>query len=475
MRLFDIIPDKLFSVLASPLKEDYAAILFKIYEQYLLTTFGIEREVLVDIIVDYIEEKEESDTFGQALDDEIWEESLDNPTGARDRAAFVLRKLENTGWLTVETYSDYKQYITLNDYAIRILEVLDKIRENRQAEYQGFVFATYTLLHSDEAERQGNLALEKAYEQTEQLINGLKSLNHNIKHYIERVLSKKSPGEILRMHFEDYKKEIIDRSYHRLKTSDNVSRYRPRIIKKINAWLNDTAWVNRAADLDVRRDRYPDRESAKKELYRKMDYIRQAYLTMDSLLEEIDRRNTQYANASFLQLKYILNSSKNVEGQLMDILSYLAGLRVDKKMRAGDPLPAEIQPLYSIFTQGYLDAGSLYTARENSKNHKPEEISLPEGPDEEQKSRRLEQYKAMLARRMTLKRINNYVLEKLDGKPAITAAELGIKEVEDFVKLIYVAAYSPSRLAKYRVDFSPEKKITTREGFNFKNIRINRK
>jgi len=475
VRLFDIIPEKLFSVFVSPLKEDYAAILFKIYEQYLLTTFGIEREVLVDIIVDYIEEKEENDIFGQTLDDEIWEESMDNPAGARDRAAFVLRKLEKTGWLTVETYSDYKQYVTLNDYAIHILEVLDKIRQNRQTEYQGFVFATYTLLHSAEADRQGNLALEKAYEQTEQLINGLKSLNHNIKHYIERVLSEKSPGEILRMHFQDYKKEIIDRSYHRLKTSDNVSRYRPRIIKKINGWLGDPAWVNRAADLDVRRDRYPDRESAKKELYRKMDYIRQAYLTMDSLLEEIDRRNTQYANASFLQLKYILNSSKNVEGQLMDILSYLAGLRVDKKMKADDFLPAEIRPLYSIFTQGYLDAGSLYTARQNSRNHRPEEMSLPQGPDEEQKSRRLKQYKEMLARRMTLKRINNYILEKLDGKETITAAEMGIKEVEDFLKLIYVAAYSPSRLARYRVDFATEKRITTINGFDFKNIRVNKK
>lgn len=86
MRLFEIIPDRFFSVLTSPLKEDYAAILFKIYEQYLLTTFGIEREVLVDVIVDYIEE-EEKDSFGRELDNEIWEESMDNPAGARDRAA----------------------------------------------------------------------------------------------------------------------------------------------------------------------------------------------------------------------------------------------------------------------------------------------------------------------------------------------------------------------------------------------------
>lgn len=475
MRLFDIVPDKLFSVLASPLKEDYAAILFKIYEQYLLTTFGIDREVLVDIIVDYIEEKQENDDFSHALDDEIWEESLDNPGGARERAAFVLRKLESTGWLTVETYSDYKQYVTLNDYAIRILETLDKIRQNRQAEYQGFVFATYTLLHSSEAERQGNLALEKAYEQTEQLINGLKSLNHNIKRYIERVLSQKSPGEILRMHFQDYKKEIIDHSYHRLKTSDNVSRYRPRIIKKINTWLNDNAWVDRAARLDVQRQRFPDPEAAKKELYRKLDYIRQSYITMDSLLEEIDRRNAQYANASFLQLKYILNSSRNTEGQLLDILKHLAGLRTEGQMRAGDPLPQALESLYCIYTQDYLDTGSLYTARENSRNHRPEEMSLPEGPGEEQKNRRLQHYREMLARRMTREKINDYVLEKLAGRPDITAEELGIKEMEDFIKLIYIAAYSSSRLAKYRVDFKLNQRITTPEGFSFKNIRIRRK
>lgn len=473
MRLFDVIPEKLFSVLASPLKEDYAAILFRIYEQYLMTTFGIEREVLVDLIVDYIEEKEENDIFGQVLDDEIWEESMDNPAGARERAGFILRKLESTGWLAVETYSDYKQYVTLNDYAIRILEVLVKIRENHQAEYQGFVFATYTLLHSAEADRQGNLALEKAYEQTEQLINGLKSLNHNIKRYIERMLSRKSPVEILRMHFEDYKSEIIDRSYHRLKTSDNVSRYRPRIIKKINAWMDDDVWVKKAADLDVRRERYPDQDAALKEMYRKMDYIRQSYLTMDNLLEEIDRRNVQYANASFLQLKYMLNSSKNAEGQMMDILKYLAQLRV--KQKAGDPLPDHLGALYSIFTQGYLDNGSLFTARENSKNHQPAAMSVVEGPGEEQKARRLEHYKEMLARRMTRERINTYVLEKLGDRADITAVELGVRETEDFLKLIYVAAYAPSRLAKYKVDFSPRERVTAGDGFDFKNIRISRK
>lgn len=137
VNLFAVIPERFFSVLASPLKQDYAAILFRIYDQYQLTTFGMERDVVIDLIVDYIEQKD--GFFEQALADEIWEESLDTPAGPRERAAFILRKLEATGWVVSEVYSNYVQYISLPDYAIKILDVLDKIRRHRQVEYQGYV------------------------------------------------------------------------------------------------------------------------------------------------------------------------------------------------------------------------------------------------------------------------------------------------------------------------------------------------
>lgn len=477
MNLFSIIPDRFFSVLASPLKEHYAGILFKIYDQYLLTSLGMERDVVIDVIVDYIEENwVDGGHFAGALDDEIWEESLDNPAGSRDRAAFVLRKLEACGWLSTETYNNYKQYVNLNDYAIKILDTLDKIRKNRQAEYQGFVYATYTLLYSEDVDRQANLALEKAYEQTEQLLNGLKSLNHNIKRYIERVLAEKHPRDILRIHFEDYKQEIIDRSYHRLKTSDNVSRYRPRIIKRINEWYNDPAWVTATAALDVQRGRYPDQAAAEKETYYRLDYIRQAYAGMDELLEEIDRRNSQYANASFLQLKYILNSSKDVEGQLMEVLKYLAGLRVTEGYRQGDGLPEDFDRLFSIFSHSYIDGQSLYTAREAARNHAPAEFQELAGPGEEERREVLRRYRDKLARRMTRERINAYILEKLRDRDSIHARELGIEEMEDFLKLIYAAAYGNSRLVNYRVNFKAGGRVAGGNGkFEFNDVLFSRR
>lgn len=477
MNLFSIIPDRFFSVLASPLKEHYAGILFRVYDQYLLTSLGLERDVVIDVIVDYIEENwVEGGPFAGALDDEIWDESLDDLADSRGRASFVLRKLEACGWLSTETYNNYKQYVNINDYAIKVLETLDKIRKNRQAEYQGYVYATYTLLYSEEVSRKANLALEKAFEQTEQLLNGLKSLNHNIKRYIERVLAEKHPKDILKIHFEDYKQEIIDRSYHRLKTSDNVSRYRPRIIKRINEWYNDPAWVAATAGQDVRRGRYPDQAAAEGETYYRLDYIRQVYSGMDELLEEIDRCNSQYANASFLQLKYILNSSKDVEGQLMEALKYLAGLRVEEGLRQGDELPDDFERLFSLYSLSYIDSQSLYQAREAARSHSPGELRELSGPGEEERREVLRRYREKMARRLTRERINAYILDKLGGRDSIRARELGVEDVEDFLKLIYAAAYSNHRLVNYQVDFKSGGWAAGANGrFQFKDVKISRR
>ncbi|MBE3587075.1 MAG: hypothetical protein IMW93_00705 [Thermoanaerobacteraceae bacterium] len=477
MNLFAVIPDRFFSVLASPLKEDYAAILFRIYDQYQLTTFGMERDVVIDLIVDYIEQKDHF--FEQALADEIWEESLDQPAGSRDRAAFILRKLEAAGWLASEVYSNYVQYISLPDYAIKILDVLDKIRRHRQVEYQGYVYATYTLLHSAEADRQGNLALEKAYEQTEQLVNGLKSLNHNIKRYIERVLAEKAPREILKIHFHEYMAEIIDRSYHRLKTSDNVSRYRPKIIARLNQWYSDPSWVDRVAALEVQRERYPDLHAARQEIYRCIDYIRQAYTGLDDLLEEIDRRNARYANASFQQLKYILNSSRDTEGQLMEILKFLAELRSEGGVRPDEYLPEVCSQLFSLFNQGFLDQDSLYTGREASRQHQPREMQELEEPDPIRRRERLRLVRQQLERRMTREKINAWVMGKLAHREDIYARDLGIASVEDFLKLIYAAAYGRSRQVGYRMereDRENRPRVRAAGGrFEFTDVRFRRK
>lgn len=471
MNLFNVVPEKLFSVLASPLKEYYSDILFLIYDQYMLTSFSIEREVIVDIISDYIEGRLDNAAFNTGLDNEIWEESLQDASGIRDRASFILRKLEVTGWITVETYSNYQQYINLNDYAIKILDALDKVRKNYRVEYQGYVYATYTLLYSEEANRQSNIALEKAYEQTEQLISGLKSLNHNIKRYTERVFQQKKPQEILKLHFEDYKNEIIDKSYHRLKTSDNVSRYRPKITSRISKWYNDDKWVLAVAAEEVKRERFKEIDEAKRDIYRRLDFIRQSYDNMDGLLDEIDRRNGQYADASYMQLRYMLNSSRNVEGQILEIMKYISKQITEGKAGRWDYLDEAAERLFSFYTQNFIDNESIYKPHEAARIHQSGELDVFE-ISEQKKKESIRKIRERLQNRMTREKINEYILQKLGDRDSMKAHELGIEGIDDFLKLIYAAVYSRSRLVDYSVDFQGEYVETGHESYRYKDVEI---
>lgn len=464
MNIFKVVPENFFSILASPLKVYYADILFLIYNQYKLSSFGITREVVMDMVMDYIDGLGD-DLACEDMDRELVTESLNT----RGRASSLLRKLEETGWIMVETYSDYTQYINLTDHGIMMMDTLDKIRSNYRPEYQGYVYAIYSILYSRDADHQGYIALEKAYEQTENLINGLKSLNHNIKKYIKKVVEHKEPAEILRMHFDRYKEEIIDRNYHRLKTSDHISKYRPAIIKKINEWMGKGDWVRATAQQMVGNGLAEDMETARNVVLRKLNYIYNSFSGMDQLLGEIDRRNSRYVSASLRQVEILLNSSRDTEGQLVEILKYLSGL-AEQEYKGLEVVNRGL----NLAFQNYIDVYSLYTPRITGREHQPEEIKELEFHHEERKRKKVEKLKEAMENKLNRIKVNRYILEKMGDKESISARELGIEAVQDFVRLIYAVSYSKSAKMGYTVEFDVDEIVNIHD-YHFKNYIFNKK
>ena len=60
-----------------------------------------------------------------------------------------------------------------------------------------------------------------------------KDTDNNIKKKMEQVSAQMSLQEVLSHHFVEYRADIVDRSYHRLKTSNHVSHYRIRILQEV--------------------------------------------------------------------------------------------------------------------------------------------------------------------------------------------------------------------------------------------------
>jgi hypothetical protein len=67
-------------------------------------------------------------------------------------------------------------------------------------------------------------------------------------------------------------------------------------------------------------------------------------------------------------------------------------------------------------------------------------------------------------------------MEKLAGRKEICARELGIEDVEEFIKLIYATAYGRSRQVGYRVHRDGRPRVSAAGGrFEFRDLRFERK
>ena len=120
-----------FLPLASPNKLVYwecICKLFSVMDHQL--SFGVDRDVVVEELQYYFEQTQAAD-----FDEEEFQGK-----NARDKANWMLRKLENYGWIDIETDKSYVQRVNFKEYAVKIIKTLLEIAEGKQIEYQGYIY-----------------------------------------------------------------------------------------------------------------------------------------------------------------------------------------------------------------------------------------------------------------------------------------------------------------------------------------------
>jgi hypothetical protein len=253
---FDILPLNLFNLFSTQgfitLQRHYMAILLRIYALAEFNRFGLAREVVIAEIVDYLQNagavsEIAAEMAGQA-DEEPEPASLTGQQSEQDYASYLLRRLEMTGWIEREQHADYSEIITLPDYAFTLLEALRKIQEQKPHEFTGQLYTAHQLITAADTNKDFSpaLAITQSYENVRQMVRGLSELNQNIRRYVERATREKDIAELLHLQFDDYS-QTLGASYHALKTSDHVSRYRRDIINQLQNWQMDSDWLTSTA------------------------------------------------------------------------------------------------------------------------------------------------------------------------------------------------------------------------------------
>lgn len=457
--LFNNIPENFFTPLSSKNKNTYwdcIYILYTIMSSQL--SFGVERELVVDQLQDYFE--------SSAVD--ITEDDV-TVSGSRDKATLFIRKLIDYGWISSETTNSYVQLIHFNDYAVEIIKTLDRIVKNTKLEYQGYIYTIYTLIRSNNDNK--GILLNQIFENTDKLITGLKTLNSNIKKYIDELTKHATVAEIMNVLFNDYRINIIDKAYHRLKTSDNVSKYRPEIVDALQGYIRDEEFIEAAAKeiSEIKELSIEVSEERVKDMLRE---LLDAFHNIDFILEEIDNKNSQYQRAAINRAKFLLSNSEDLSGQIKEILVYMSNEILKEDVNLNMTCSFDyIENIFKIYSQGFIDEASLYAPVEGKKEFKPEAL-VDVNIDEKKRKEKLEKMKAKLEDSMSLHNIEKCVDELLGHKNVILASSIPIDKIEDFIKIIYIRLYGQRKRVSYRVVNKTEVNI---KEYRFKDFEIWRK
>ena len=458
--MFEIIPENFFVPLASPSKMVYwecICKLFIIMDNQL--SFGVERDVLVEELQYYFEQNNAAS---------IMEEDVEEDD-SRSKANWVLRRLEYYGWIEIETDKSYIQRVNFKEHAVKMIKTLLEIADGKQVEYQGYIYTIYSLVRSN-TDNPG-IVLLQILENTDFLITGLKNLNSNIKHYIDELTKHKTVAEIMDALFNDYITNIVDKAYHRLLTSDNVSKFRPEIIERLESKSRSKTFIEKAA-IEISGIKEVTLEEAEELVLHYIRTIIDAFMNMDDILMEINQKNTQYQRAAINRAKFLLTGSEDVRGQLKEILVGLNEQINEKNMELGAIYHIDfLDDLIRIYSMSVMDEKSLYSPIEGKKEFQPSQIAEAE-PDLEMRQEKMRKMMEKMEKVLNPRKINEYVSCYMQGKQEIKASEFPIASVEDFVKIIYVRLYGQRKNMEYTVEGIEDVEVN---GYRFKDFVIRKK
>lgn len=458
--MFHVLPGNFFVPLASPNKTVYWECICKLFSvmDYQLS-FGIEREVVADELQYY---------FEQSASAEIVEEDFSG-ADSRGKANGILRKLEYYGWIEIETDKSYVQRVNFKEYAVRVMKTLLEIEDGKQIEYQGYIYTIYSLVRGN-TDNPGVVLLQ-IMENTDLLITGLKNLNSNIKHYIDELTKHSTVAEIMDALFNDYITNIVDKAYHRLLTSDNVSKFRPEIIERLESRSKSRSYIEKAAS-ELAGLQETDVDTARENVYRYLHEIIEAFRNMDDILNEINQKNTQYQRAAINRARFLLSGNEDIRGQIKELLLGINEVMNEEKMELGGIYEIGfLDNLVRIYSCRFLDESSLFSPIEGKKAFEPQQIINRE-PDSRLRQEKMRRMVEKMQKILSAEKIGRYVDECMGERKEMLATELPLSDVEDFVKIIYVRLYGQRKHMRYGVETGEEKEVN---GFRFRDFRIWRK
>lgn len=453
--LFQVLPEDFFKPLTSKYRRQYADCILLLFNSLKPEiSYGVNREIVVKVLEEYFE----VDDIEMSFDEQTYLKD------ARDKANAVIASLKVCGWLEYEQGKNHQLNVVLYEYAIPVIESMNKIIREEEAEYQGIISQIHaSLQNQDLYAKPYELIIKGVKENTERLFSELKKLNACIKRHMDRQTSEMSASEIID-HFFEYHKNIGSKAYLRMKTSENISYFRSSIIEKIEEMMESTTIMERAVLGYMEVEQEEDREKAYDCIVSDLLDVKSMFYRLDEIIDEIDRKHAQYMKNAVMRARFKLATGNNMEGKISRILDAIAD-ELNQNEGNAETVSEELSSICSIYVQGYLSPESMRTIPVTKKNGIVDDISEGAAMTEEERLLYKEALRMKNRTRFSRKNINEYVVSLMKDKEKMSAEEIPVESKRDLIRIIYISIYAGNRSNNYEVVRTGKR--VKRMGFEF--------
>ncbi len=446
-RLFDILPADFFKPLTSKYRQEYADCIMQLFNAFKPEiSYGVGREIVVKELTDYFE----ADDVEMSFDDETY------VSDAREKANGVIAMLKRCGWIEYEQETNHQINVVLCEYAIPVIESMNRVIREEEAEYQGIISQIHASLQNEELySKPYELIIKGVLENTERLLSELKKLNASIKRHMDRQTNDMGADEILN-HFFEYHQNIGSKAYLRMKTSENISYFRTAIIERIERMMESTEIMERAVAGYMEVEETGDPDQAYDQVIAILIDIKSSFYRLDDIIEEIDRKHARYMRSAVMRARFLLATGNNLEGKLSKILDvYVRQLNQEKASDQENQPDMEdlltLESLFSLYPQSYVSPESLQTIPVTKKLGTISRFSDEAGMSEEDRQLYKEALRMKNRSRFSRKNINEYVVNLLKGRDVLPVTEVPVESRRDLIRIIYISIYAGNHSNNYTI------------------------
>lgn len=375
-KLFNKVPEDLFSPLSRKYKSVYAFALLVLYQMLKTYKSDIKRAEYVNNLKS--QGQEMLDLFSveaDRLDDKDEEESVEIDSSKIDKddlnsilsskVSYIVRKLSKCGWFIIS--KDPKtsvEYIYIPAYSIKLIKLIDELSGD-VGSYLPLVHQTYSELKLEDDKEDDYMyrALLNAKSNADSLEMSVTLLRQQILVFGNRLTNVLDPNVALKQHFDEYRVDVAEKYYHPMKTFDSLGLYAQPTIAILNKWLRS----DRLLSMIIKQAKVEPRNKSKSiqeissDVIKLIQDIIDIFSHLASQFDEIDRANSNYTEAVQKKINYLSSTDKTVKGKVDKII-----LKIASEIKQNPEMDYEMYPTLSkatesvkLFRQGCLDSFSL--------------------------------------------------------------------------------------------------------------------